>query len=206
MPGSMELLLASASPRRRELLQQIGVPFRVVNHGVSEAVEPGETPRDYVLRTARDKAADVSSRLAADRRAVVLAADTIVVLDGEILGKPRDGDDAQRILERLSARTHTVYTAVAVHSSAGREAIVSESQVTFRALAAHEIRAYWASGEPEDKAGAYAIQGFGAVFINRIEGSYSGVVGLPLCETAELLQRHGVACWRPAQRQGEAQQ
>jgi len=185
--------LASASPRRRELLQQIGVPFRLVGTELNETPRLSEVPADYVSRLAAAKAdAGWLGRSAAN--APVLAADTAVVLDGAILGKPRDKDDAEHMLLRLSGRTHEVMTAVAVRSSAGNEIKVSRSLVTFRDLDAAEVRAYWDTGEPRDKAGAYAIQGFAAIFIADLRGSYSGVMGLPLFETAQLLKSAGLRC------------
>jgi septum formation protein len=187
------IYLASASPRRRELLQQIGVPFRLVGTELDETPRLSEAPAAYVSRLAAAKAAaGWLSRSAAN--APVLAADTAVVLDGAILGKPRDQDDAERMLLKLSGRTHEVMTAVAVRSSAGCEIKVSNSLVTFRTLDAAEIRAYWDTGEPRDKAGAYAIQGYAAIFIADLRGSYSGVMGLPLFETAELLKSAGLRC------------
>jgi septum formation protein len=187
------IYLASASPRRRELLQQIGVPFRLVGTELDETPRLSEAPAAYVSRLAAAKAdAGWLSRSAAN--APVLAADTAVVLDGAILGKPRDKDDAEHMLLKLSGRTHEVMTAVAVRSSAGNEIKVSHSLVTFRTLDAAEVRAYWDTGEPRDKAGAYAIQGFAAIFISDLRGSYSGVMGLPLFETAELLKSAGLRC------------
>jgi septum formation protein len=186
------IYLASGSPRRRELLQQIGVPFRVVAAAVDEAVLPGEEPLAYVTRLAAAKA-DLgwgSNRDATD--GAVLAADTAVVLDGKILGKPADGEDAEGMLGQLSGRTHEVLTAVALRTAKGLKSRISRSEVTFRSIAAAEARAYWESGEPADKAGAYAIQGRAAVFVAELRGSYSGVVGLPLFETAQLLCEAGV--------------
>jgi septum formation protein len=184
------IYLASASPRRRELLQQIGVSFRLVGTELDETPRPSEAPSAYVARVAAAKAdAGWLSRSAAI--APVLAADTAVVLDGAILGKPRDQHDAEHMLLQLSGRTHEVMTAVAVRSSAGIQIKVSHSWVTFRILDAAEVRAYWDTGEPRDKAGAYAIQGFAAIFIEDLRGSYSGVMGLPLFETAELLKPLG---------------
>jgi septum formation protein len=184
------IYLASASPRRRELLQQIGVSFRLVGTELDETPRLSEAPAAYVARLAAAKAdAGWLSRSAAI--APVLAADTAVVLDGAILGKPRDRDDAEHMLLQLSGRTHEVMTAVAVRSSAGNQIKVSRSLVTFRILDAAEVRAYWDTGEPRDKAGAYAIQGFAAIFIEDLRGSYSGVMGLPLFETAELLKALG---------------
>src|ERR1700722_964904 len=188
--------LASASPRRRELLQQIGVSFRVVGTAVDEAIRPGESAPAYVLRLAAAKtdAGWQSSRDASE--AAVLAADTAVILGGRILGKPADRQDAEDMLRQLSGRTHEVLTAVALRTGDGVLTRISRSEVTFRNLAAGEIQAYWETGEPGDKAGAYAIQGRAAVFIADLRGSYSGVMGLPLFETAELLDRAGVLRWQ----------
>jgi septum formation protein len=185
------IYLASASPRRRELLQQIGVSFRLVGTELDETPRLSEAPAAYVARLAAAKAdAGWLSRSAAI--APVLAADTAVVLNGAILGKPRDRDDAEHMLLQLSGRRHEVMSAVAVRSTAGNQIKVSHSLVTFRILDAAEVRAYWDTGEPRDKAGAYAIQGFAATFIEDLRGSYSGVMGLPLFETAELLKAAGV--------------
>ena len=189
--------LASGSPRRRELLQQIGVQFRLIGAELDETPLPGESPPAYVSRLAAAKAeAGWQSRDSAD--APVLAADTAVVLDGRILGKPRDRNDAESMLRQLSGRTHQVLTAVAVRSAGGIEIRVSRSLVTFRSIEPAEAAAYWDSGEPRDKAGAYAIQGYAAVFIADLKGSYSGVMGLPLFETAELLKSAGVPSWQSA--------
>jgi septum formation protein len=186
--------LASGSPRRRELLQQIGVPFRLVGAELDETPLPGEAPAAYVSRLAAAKADAGWLRSGDLGRAPVLAADTAVVLDGAILGKPRDQGDAQRMLLRLSGRAHQVLTAVAVRSAAGNEIKVSQSSVTFRIIDVAEADAYWNTGEPRDKAGAYAIQGYAAIFIADLKGSYSGVMGLPLFETAQLLKSAGVGC------------
>jgi septum formation protein len=187
--------LASGSPRRRELLQQIGVSFRVVGTAVDEAVRLAETAPAYVLRLATAKADAGWERSRDASQAAVLAADTAVVLDGGILGKPSDRQDAEDMLRRLSGRTHVVLTAVALRTESGVLSRISRSEVTFRAIAAGEIQAYWDTGEPCDKAGAYAIQGRAAVFIADLRGSYSGVMGLPLFETAELLSNAGVSHW-----------
>lgn len=189
------LCLGSASPRRRELLAQIGVPHVVQVARIDEAVRPGEAPRAYVERLAREKALAV---LARHPRLPVLAADTAVVLDGIICGKPRDRADGTGMLARLSGRAHEVLTAVALAHRHGVTVRTSRSCVRFRALAAAEIEAYWASGEPHDKAGAYAVQGLAAVFVESLEGSYSGVMGLPLFETAELLRAAGIPYWAGA--------
>ena len=183
--------LASGSPRRRELLQQIGVSFRVVGAAVDEAVQSAETAPTYVLRLAAAKAEAGWDRSRDGSHVPVLAADTAVVLDGRILGKPADGPDAERMLGQLSGRTHEVLTAVALRTADGLQSRISRSEVTFRSIAAGEARAYWETGEPSDKAGAYAIQGLGAIFITDLRGSYSGVMGLPLFETAELLRDAG---------------
>jgi septum formation protein len=192
--------LASASPRRRALLTQIGVPFQILSVSVDESVAPGETPFDYVSRLAGAKAAAGRRQSLRGGSAVrpVLAADTAVVIDGEILGKPGDCEDAMRMLRLLSGRTHGVLTAVVLASAGRLESAVSRSEVTFRAISEMEARDYWNTGEPRDKAGGYAIQGHGAVFVAELRGSYSGVMGLPLYETAELLRLAGVPRWRLA--------
>ena len=184
--------LASVSPRRRELLSQIGVPHTVVGAHIDETAHAGESPRDYVLRMARQKALTVRER---GERLPVLAADTTVVLDDVIYGKPRDRADGIAMLGRLSARTHGVLTAVAVADTRGVDLRLSVSTVRFRGLTPEECAAYWDTGEPCDKAGGYAVQGAAAVFIESLSGSYSGVMGLPLFETAELLRAAGVAYW-----------
>ncbi len=191
MGNTAVICLASRSPRRRELLHQIGVDFDVIDVDVDEQRGPQESAEAFVARVALDKARAGRSALPAASPMPVLGADTAVVIDNEVLGKPRDGADAARMLSLLSGRTHRVLTAVAL--VAGRETVcVSTSKVTFRTLGDAECAAYWASGEPADKAGAYAIQGLAAVFISRLEGSYSGVMGLPLYETATLLQESGI--------------
>jgi septum formation protein len=190
--------LASGSPRRRELLQQIGVPFRLLSIELDESPWPGETPMAYVSRLAAAKADAGWHGGRGQVNAPVLAADTAVVLDGEIIGKPRDRDDAENMLFKLSGRTHEVMTAVALRSAAGNEIRLSQSSVTFRIVDAAEARAYWNTGEPRDKAGAYAIQGFAAIFIADLRGSYSGVMGLPLFETAALLSSAGLSFWQSA--------
>ena len=188
--------LASGSPRRRELLQQIGVSFRVVGTVVDEAVRLAETAPAYVLRLAGAKA-DAGWERSRDATDVpVLAADTAVVLDGKILGKPADRQDGEGMLRQLSGRTHEVLTAVALRTAIGLQSRISRSEVTFRSIAADEAQAYWETGEPSDKAGAYAIQGRAAIFIADLRGSYSGVMGLPLFETAELLREAGVMRWQ----------
>jgi septum formation protein len=182
-----KILLASASPRRRELLNQIGVAHAVRPVGVDESVRSGEAPSSYVLRLAEAKAAALWERLADSDRLPVLAADTTVALEGEIFGKPADIGEARAMLGRLSGRTHEVHTAVALRHAGGSAARLSSSSVSLRDLTTDEIDAYWATGEPADKAGGYAVQGRAAVFIRHIAGSYSGIMGLPLFETWELL-------------------
>jgi septum formation protein len=200
--------LASGSPRRRELLAQIGVPFKVLKVSVDEALVPGEAPENYVARLAKTKAArgwEVSRAPrppepgpAASNAAPVLAADTTVILDGRILLKPADRTDGERMLLELAGHTHEVLTAVALAMPNGVESRLCRSEVTFRAITAAEARDYWETGEPHDKAGGYAIQGRAAIFVADLRGSYSGVMGLPLYETAKLLQLAGVPRWRPA--------
>lgn len=188
--------LASASPRRSELLRQIGVPFTVRAAAIAEDPLAGETPEAYVARLAAAKAEAVWAAVADARP--VLGADTAVVLDGQILGKPETPAQAAAMLERLSGRTHRVLTAVAVRHGGGVDTRVSDSEVRFRATTAAERVAYCATGEPFDKAGGYGIQGHAAVFVESIKGSYSGVVGLPLFETAALLARCGIGFWLTA--------
>lgn len=194
------LYLASGSPRRRELLNQIGVPFDVVKAAVDETWRPGEEALDYVVRLAAEKAQAGLQKLEGQgiHTPVVLGADTAGVLHGEVLGKPRDRDDAIDMLLRMGGHTHQVVTGIALATDAGVLVSHSITDVTFRPLTEREAEAYWNTGEPADKAGAYGIQGFGAIFVARIEGSYTGVVGLPLFETAQLLQQAGVPVWQPA--------
>ena len=211
-----DLILASASPRRRELLAQLGLRCRVVVPDLDERPRDGESPEDYVLRLALDKA-EAGARLAAEIRGLralpVLAADTAVVIDGQPLGKPADVDAAIAMLTMLSGREHQVLTGVAVVQASGTApgddmdtaavdwtgiganvpaTALSASRVRFRAITTAEAAAYWATGEPADKAGGYGIQGLGALFVEEIQGSFSGVVGLPLFETAGLLERFGL--------------
>ena len=196
------IYLASRSPRRRELLKQIGVSFELLvlrenarrGADVDETPSPGEAPADYVLRVARAKAEVAVTRVAQRRLQLypVLAADTTVVLDGEIIGKPRDGGHAAQMLAALAGREHSVVTAVAIAMRERLESGVSQSSVEFRALTPAEIQSYVATGEPFDRAGAYAIQGRAAAFVTRVSGSYSGIMGLPLAETAALLRNFGI--------------
>lgn len=193
-----KIYLASSSPRRRELLQQIGVQFEVVKAGVKEEIKKGEAPLDYVQRLALEKA---QAGLAAIQRqnlslAPVLGADTLGLLDNRILEKPRDAKDAADILQRLSGQTHKVITALALTDGVRTETLYSVTHVCFRNLHEKEIEAYWQTGEPQDKAGGYAIQGLGAVFVQSIQGSYSNVVGLPVETCCELLKRFDIPWWQ----------
>jgi len=164
---------------------------------IDESVVPGEAPLAYVSRLAEAKAGSGLIRsLAQAPVRPVLAADTAVVIDGEILGKPKDAADAERMLRLLSGRSHEVLTAVALAAAGRVERCVSRSEVRFRDISPAEARDYWNTGEPKDKAGAYAIQGFGAVFVADLRGSFSGVMGLPLYETAEFLRSAGISAWR----------
>lgn len=194
MPA-VSLYLASQSPRRRELLTQIGVAYQVLPADTDESRSAGESPAAYVQRLALDKArAGWHEALRQGLPALpVLGADTAVVLGTEVLGKPADFAAAQTMLRTLSGRSHQVLTGIAVYDGQHHTVAMSTTTVWLRELSDAEIESYWASGEPCDKAGAYGIQGLAAVFIERIEGSYSGVVGLPLFETAQLLDQFGVA-------------
>jgi septum formation protein len=183
--------LASASPRRAELLRQIGVRFSTVVTSLDEAPLAGEDPGNYVRRMAIEKASHARTHQL-PVGAAVLAADTAVVLEGEIFGKPADKKDALKMMARLSGREHRVLTAVALHAPGTRLVALSESSVKMRPISVAEAEAYWNTGEPADKAGAYAIQGLGAIFVEYLQGSYSGVMGLPLFETAQLLEQVGV--------------
>ncbi|MBI3562732.1 MAG: septum formation inhibitor Maf [Gammaproteobacteria bacterium] len=190
----VDLYLASTSPRRRELLQQIGVRFAVLNVAVHEEPQSNESPHALVQRLAQDKAVAGWHSLPQQARKPVLGADTVVVIDGHVLGKPRDKSAGLAMLQRLSARSHQVYSAVALcHDTCS--VMVNCSEVSLRALSLEECVAYWDSGEPRDKAGAYAIQGKAAVFIQSLHGSYSAVMGLPLYETVQLLQQFNIPYW-----------
>lgn len=189
--SSAVLRLASASPRRRELLASIGLEVEVVPVDIDETPFNGESPHDYVLRLARTKA----EAGALDSRLPTLGSDTAVVVGGRILGKPLNREHAHDMLVSLSGRSHEVMTGVAVSGPRGVLDACVTTRVTMRPIEDDEIAAYWNSGEPADKAGGYAIQGRAAVFVERIEGSYSSVVGLPLFETSELLRQQGVPLW-----------
>jgi nucleoside triphosphate pyrophosphatase len=198
---SGSIYLASRSPRRRELLAQLGVPFHLLmfrsrtdaGPELSEDVQPGEAPGDYVMRIAREKALSGWTRMQQRRlpAAPVLAADTTVALEGQIFGKPADRGEAEEILAALSAKRHEVFTAIAVKYEQRLETALSASEVLFREISREEIRHYVATGECDDKAGAYGIQGRAAIFVREIRGSHSGIVGLPLFETAQLLAALG---------------
>lgn len=188
------LYLASGSPRRRELLTQIGVPFSITSAPIDETPLPDESAVAYVERLARAKAE--AGLASVGGPAVVLGADTAVVLDGRILGKPENREHALAMLGDLAGREHQVLTAVALSDGQCCLSVCVTSKVSFRPISVEEAQRYWASGEPADKAGGYAIQGLGAVFVTGLQGSYSAVVGLPLSETAELLAQFGIACWQ----------
>lgn len=183
------IILASASPRRRELLTLVGIPHVVEPADVDESVQPGERPAPYVERLARAKAAALAGR---HPQAVIVAADTTVVVDGEILGKPSDAAEAAAMLRRLAGRTHEVLTGIAVARGSQVESAVERVSVTFRALTSEEIEDYVATGEPMDKAGAYGIQGYGATIVERVDGDYFSVMGLGMRRLVALLALVGV--------------
>lgn len=189
-----DLILASASPRRSQLLQQLGVRFFIEPAHIDETCHVDEAAVDFVTRMALEKAYKVSH----DRSAAlpVLGADTIVLSDGIVFGKPENYGQAREMLRSLSNNNHQVLSSVAIVNDEKSAVLVSETKVWFRAISEAECLAYWRTGEPKDKAGAYAIQGFGAVFVERIEGSYSGVVGLPIAETSQLLRQFEIPMWQ----------
>lgn len=191
---TQRIYLASRSPRRAELLQQIGIVFEVLPSDIDESVVAGEAPSAYVTRLAREKAEACLNGLQRDQAALlpILAADTTVSIDGIIFGKPESDEQAYAMLARMSGRQHEVHTGIAVATVAGIEVALSTTYVEMDVLADEAIHAYIATGEPRDKAGAYGIQGLAGTFIKHIEGSYSGVMGLPIYETAALLKRAGV--------------
>lgn len=197
------LILASASPRRAELLRQIGADFQVAPAEIDETPQPGEAAQHYVERLAREKASCVAGEAPGAR---VLGSDTSVVVDGEILGKPESDTQACEMLRRLSGRTHQVMTAIALAQEQNCRSLVVVTDVSFRELSEAEIVAYVATGEPMDKAGSYGIQGLGGIFVRELKGSYSAVVGLPLQETAELLADAGDPVWRhwPCSKESQA--
>jgi septum formation protein len=186
-----QLILASASPRRRELLQRAGVAFTVIPSNTLEAVQPGETPQEYALRVASEKAQDVARKHPGNW---ILGADTIVEIDGQVLGKPRDAADGHWMLRQLSGRPHQVMTAFALLNGDGQVWVrhIVTSRVTFKRLSESQIREYLATGEPFDKAGAYAVQGLGASLVEQVEGSYTNIVGLPMDEVQAALGAVGL--------------
>ncbi|MDH5784802.1 MAG: Maf-like protein [Chromatiales bacterium] len=193
MNTDFDIYLASASPRRRELLQQIGVRYELLRVEVPEVRAASESPEEYVLRVALAKARAGTELLAPDDGHPVMGADTEVVIDGEVLGKPRDREEGIAMLRRLAGREHRVLSAVALVRGDEVSSRLSVSHVRFSPIGDDEAQAYWHTGEPADKAGGYAIQGLAAMFVERLEGSYSGVMGLPLFETAQLLAQAGIA-------------
>ncbi len=190
---SVQIILASASPRRKELLDQIKVIYKVYPVDLDETPLLNETPLNYVQRLAAEKSAACKAQL--NTEIPVLAADTAVCWEGVIMGKPKDQADCLAMLMQLSGKTHQVYSAISLRGREHTQA-VSITEVTFRRLTEREILDYWHSGEPVDKAGSYAIQGIGGVFVESIRGSFSGVVGLPLFETAELLSKQGIELFK----------
>jgi septum formation protein len=189
------IYLASQSPRRQELLRQLGVNFELVDVELVEQRNPCELPMDYVSRVARDKALAGLSHVAGDNQAIVLGADTDVVIDEDVLGKPADAAEAHVMLKRLSGRRHEVLSSVWLVSGSQQDHCTVATWVTFATISDAEIKAYIATGEPFGKAGAYAVQGKAAAFIENIEGSFSGVMGLPLHETYRLLRNFDVPFW-----------
>lgn len=186
------LYLASQSPRRRELLGRLGLPFGIIDLDLPEERQPGEPAEDYVRRVAREKAGAGLLQVMANLSAVVLGSDTEVVLDDEVFGKPRDAEDAAAMLRKLSGRTHQVISAVSLVSPAREGQTVSISEVSFAALTEAQIASYLSGDQWQGKAGAYAIQGFAETFITKLSGSYTGVMGLPIYETAALLRQFGL--------------
>jgi septum formation protein len=189
-----DVYLASGSPRRRELLARTGLRFRIVRVDVAEICRPGEAPGACARRLAVDKARAAAARIRQRGRdpRPIIAADTLVAVRGRVLGKPCSRADGLRMLRMLSGRTHEVWTALAVYHNGRMRTAMSRSRVRFVKLSEGEMRRYWDTGEPADKAGAYAVQGLGAAFVRRLEGSYHGVVGLPLSELRRLLRSFGV--------------
>jgi septum formation protein len=188
-----DLILASASPRRTEILRQIGVRHQIIPAEIDETPNAGECAIEYVQRMALEKAQHVISTHS--DATPVLGADTCVVCDSKIFGKPRNQNDAMQMLAALSGKSHWVYTAVAVGNKQDCLVVMSTTEVVLKKLTRQECLDYWDTGEPSDKAGSYAIQGYGAVFVESIAGSYSGVVGLPIEQTSLLLEKFGVAIW-----------
>ncbi|MBL6689055.1 MAG: septum formation inhibitor Maf [Pseudomonadales bacterium] len=189
---SRPLILASGSPRRKQLLSQLGLTFDVRVSDIDETPFNAESPVDYVERLSREKAASISSQV--DRETIVLAADTTVVLEGNILGKPESKEHGVNMLMALSDTSHLVLTGVSVTGGNRFCTLTVETEVKFRKLTRREVLWYWDTGEPQDKAGSYGLQGIGAAFVESLSGSYSNVIGLPLSETIDLLRGFGVAC------------
>ncbi len=189
------LILASASPRRAQLLAQIGAEFEVCAQDIDESQHSGESPASYVQRMADEKAAAAWASLSDSGGRVVIASDTTVVCAGQVLGKPVDEKDGSTMLQLLAGREHEVMTAVTISDGSKQLRDLTISQVVFRDIGEDEARAYWQTGEPQGKAGGYAIQGLGAVFVAGLRGSYSAVMGLPLFETARLLAEFNVPVW-----------
>ena len=187
-----ELILASGSPRRADLLRQLGLSFSVISPSVDETIKRNESSLDFVERLAKEKNSEVQNKLESNK--LVLSADTVVVFQNRILGKPKSKAEGFSMLKTLSEQMHTVVTGVALTTKTQEKYFFVETKVKFRRLSDYEIYTYWMTGEPKDKAGAYGIQGLGALFVSRIEGSYSNVVGLPLMETGEILKQLGVDC------------
>lgn len=192
---AVDLYLASGSPRRQELLRQLGVTFAVRVADVEEAPGADETASEFVKRLALEKAQVIWQGLTGQVRCPVLGADTVVVIDNRILGKPRNREHGLEMLQMLSGRTHQVLTGVALVAQQS-SVCVNVSEIRFRRLDDDEMQYYWDTGEPADKAGGYAIQGFAAAFIEELHGSYSGVMGLPLYETATLLRKYRIPIWQ----------
>ncbi|MCH2345899.1 MAG: Maf family nucleotide pyrophosphatase [Pseudomonadales bacterium] len=191
---SPQIILASTSPRRRQLLSQLGLEFTVAVQDIDEIQHPGEVPIDFVRRMAIEKVQAAQAELTDEATSLVIGGDTVVVFKGSVLGQPEDKEDGLRMLRLLSGKAHFVLTAVAVATSDKKRVSVSESKVKICRISEQEAEAYWQSREPVDKAGAYGIQGLGAVFVKTLHGSYSGVMGLPLYETAKLLSEFGINC------------
>ena len=189
----IKLVLASSSPRRADLLLQLGLSFSIVKPHVNEILNPLESATDFIERMAREKNSEIRNKLDDDH--VILSADTVVLCEGKVLGKPKSKEDGLGMLKILSGRTHKVLTGVVLTKKSHEKFFSVETKVKFRGLSDDEIEAYWMTGEPKDKAGSYGIQGKGAVFVSAIEGSYSNVVGLPLMETADGLKQLGIDCF-----------
>ena len=188
-----QIILASSSPRRERILRDIGIRFIKCPADIDESVLPGEKPDKYVRRMAEAKAKKIAKQ---EKHKPVLGADTIVLIDGRILGKPKNREQALRYITLLSNRTHSVLTSVALVCSDRCESIVARAEVTFRKISKREAILYWETGEPKDKAGGYGIQGVGGIFIDRIEGGHGTVIGLPVLETEKLLRLFNVETWR----------